>query len=244
MIKPVRKKNLYQEIANQIIDMINEGVWKPGDKIPGEIELSKSFEISRNSIRESIKALELVGVLSSKTGVGTFVSEHATININNMKLSTLIRSEDSMIELMETRLIIEPGLVSKAVKNATEEDIRILENIIQKSTKAAKEDNYSFDMGFEFHRYVFHMANNDILNNLLESITENLIALRSNIFLKHLSKYIFNEELNEHTEMLALIKKRDAVAAKEMMFNHIEKSLNLLKASIKKEEQQKKNLNK
>jgi GntR family transcriptional repressor for pyruvate dehydrogenase complex len=237
MIIPVKKKNLYQEIANQIINMINEGVWKPGDKIPGEIELSKSFEISRNSIRESIKALELVGILSSKTGVGTFVSDYAVINMNNMKLSTLIKTESSMIELMETRLIIEPALVSKAVKNATEEDIKILEDIIKKSTKAYKEKNYTFDMGFEFHRYIFSMANNDILNNLLESITENLIAFRSKIFFKHLSEYILTEELNEHTKLLSLIRKGDSVAAKDMMFNHIEKSLNILKARIEEEEQ-------
>ncbi|MGK0465431.1 FadR/GntR family transcriptional regulator [Clostridium sp.] len=237
MIIPVKKKNLYQEIVNQIIKMINEGVWKPGDKIPGEIELSKSFEISRNSIRESIKSLELVGILSSKTGVGTFVSDSAVINMNNMKLSTLIKTDSSMIELMETRLIIEPALVSKAVKNATEEDIKILEDIIKKSAKAYKEKNYTFDMGFEFHRYIFGMANNDILNNLLESITENLIGFRSKMFFKHLSEYILTEELNEHTELLSLIRKGDSVAAKDMMFNHIEKSLNILKARIEEEEQ-------
>lgn len=235
MITPAKKKNLYEEISNQIIEMIDKGIWKPGEKIPGEVELSKSFEVSRNSIRESIKALELVGILTSKTGIGTFVSEQAILNINNMHLASLIESESSIIELMETRLIIEPGLTYLAVKNATDEDIKVLEATIQKAEQALKDKNYTFDRGFEIHKYLFQMANNKILNNLLDSITENLIVARGKIFLKHLNEYILNEELNEHMEMLTYIKNRDAVGAKNFMFRHIENSLNRLKVSIEKE---------
>ncbi|QEK11493.1 FadR family transcriptional regulator [Crassaminicella thermophila] len=236
MIKPAKKRNLYEEISSQIIKMIYEGNWKPGDKIPGEVELSKSFEVSRNSIRESIKALELVGILESKTGIGTFVSEQAMININNMHLASLIESKSSILELMEARLIIEPGLAYLATKHATEEDIKALEEIIIKHDNALKNKNYTFDMGFEFHRYLFKMANNKILNNLLDSITENLIATRGELYLKHLNEHILEYELSEHKEILAYIKNKDAISAQNTMWEHIESSLCVLEESMKEVE--------
>ncbi len=229
MITPAKKQNLYEEISRQIVQMINEGQWKPGDKIYGELELSKQFEVSRNSIRESIKALELVGVLESRTGIGTFVSEQAIVNINSMHLSDLIESETTLVELMETRLIIEPGLTFLAVKNATDDDIEELEAIIQKGKKALKDKNYTFDLGFEFHKKFVNMSQNRILINLMDSITENLIVTRGKVFFQHLNEYILNSELDEHLKMLECIKNRDAVMAKNLMQRHIEGSLNIIK---------------
>lgn len=229
MITPAKKRNLYEEVSKQIIEMIATDIWKPEEKILGEMELSKQFEVSRNSIRESLKALELVGILESRTGVGTFVTKNAKSNINSMFLSNLIENE-SIEELFETRLIIEPGLVYLAVKNATPEDIEELENIIAKSKKAVAEKEYTFVLGFEFHRKVFSLSNNKILINLIDTITDNLILTRSKVFFQHLNEYILNSELEEHHEMLECIKRRDAVTAKNMMYQHIENSLNLLKS--------------
>lgn len=236
MITPAKKQNLYAEVSKQIIRMISDGNWQPGEKIMGEIELSKEFQVSRNSIRESIKALELVGILESRTGVGTFVAQQAIVNINNMHLTTLIESESSLVELMETRLIVEPGLTYLAVKKATDEDLQELEEIIENGKKAVAEKNYTFDLGFAFHKKVFSMSGNKILINLLDSITGNLIMTRGKVFFQHLNEYILNYELNEHMEMLDCFKKRDAVLAKNMMQRHIEGSLNM----IIEEEQEKK----
>jgi GntR family transcriptional regulator, transcriptional repressor for pyruvate dehydrogenase complex len=231
MITPAKKQNLYEEVSRQIIEMISSGQWKPGERIMGELELSRQFQVSRNSIRESIKALELVGILESRTGIGTFVADQALLNINSMLLSNLIDEESTLVELMETRLIVEPGLTYLAVKHATEEDITELDNIIKKGKKALVEKNYTFDLGFEFHKKIFAMSHNRILINLLDSITGSLIVTRGTVFFQHLNEYILNSELDEHMEMLECIKRKDAVLAKNLMQRHIENSLNLIKES-------------
>jgi GntR family transcriptional regulator, transcriptional repressor for pyruvate dehydrogenase complex len=231
LLTPAKKQNLYEEVSRQIIEMINSGQWKPGTRIMGEVELSRQFQVSRNSVRESIKALELVGVLQSRTGIGTFVSDQALLNINSMLLTNLIDEESTLVELMETRLIVEPGLTYLAVKHATQEDIIELENIISKGKKALIEKNYTFDLGFEFHKKIFTMSQNRILINLLDSITGSLIVTRGTVFFQHLNEYIINSELDEHKEMLECFKRRDAVLAKNMMQRHIENSLNLIKES-------------
>lgn len=231
MITPAKKQNLYEEVSRQIIKMISDGTWKPEEKILGEVELSRQFEVSRNSIRESIKALELVGILESRTGIGTFVAKNAMTNINNMDLSNLIEWESSLVELLEARLIVEPGLTYLAAKNATPEDIEALEVIISNGKKALAEKNYTFDLGFEFHTYVFKMSRNRILINLMESITDSLIVTRGKVFYQHLNEYILNSELDEHEAMLNCIKNKDAVTAKNLMHRHIENSLNMVKSS-------------
>jgi GntR family transcriptional repressor for pyruvate dehydrogenase complex len=231
MITPAKKQNLYEEVSRQIINMISDGTWKPEEKILGEMELSKQFEVSRNSIRESIKALELVGILESRTGIGTFVSRQAIGNINNMHLSNLIEYESTLVELLETRLIVEPGLVFLAAKHATPEGIQELEQIIELGKQAVAEKNYTFDLGFKFHKQVFSMSNNRILINLMESITESLIVTRGKVFFQHLNEYILNSELDEHIAMLNCIKNKDAVTAKNLMHRHIENSLNMVKSS-------------
>lgn len=233
MITPAKKQNLYEEVSRQIIEMINSGQWKPGERIMGELELSRQFQVSRNSIRESIKALELVGILESRTGIGTFVSNQALLNINSMLLSNLIDEESTLVELMETRLIVEPGLTFLAVKNATEEDMEELERIIRKGKQALVDKNYTFDMGFEFHKKIFAMSRNRILINLLDSITGSLIVTRGTVFFQHLNEYILNSELDEHMEMLECIRRKDAVLAKNLMQRHIENSLNLIKENDK-----------
>lgn len=235
MITPARKHNLYEEVAKQIIQMINDGIWKPDEKILGEIELARQFEVSRNSIRESIKALELIGILESRTGIGTFVSTNAMVNINNMDLTNLIETESSLVEIFETRLIIEPGLMYLAAKNATSKDVEALYEIIDRSKKAIMSNAYTFNLGFEFHRYIFNLSGNKILINLMESITESLIMTRHSVFYKHLNEHIISYELEEHSAMVECIKKNDAMTAKNLMYRHIENSLNIAKSSAMNE---------
>lgn len=234
MIRPAVRKNLFEEVSDQIIELIKSGKWMLGEKIPGEVELSKSFQVSRNSIRESLKALELTGVLTSKAGSGTFVAERALRNINNMELASLIEDESSLVELMETRLMIEPELAYLAAQRATKEDIERLERSIKKGQKALADKTYTLDIGMEFHGLVREIARNRILDNFMKSINDHLMAQRAKAMLKHLDEYVVMVEWDEHAQMLELIKEGNASEVKKYMFEHILKSLNLIVKGEKK----------
>ncbi len=234
MIKPAIKKNLFEEVSEQIIKLIKKGEWNPGDKIPGEIDLSESFEVSRNSIREALKALELTGILNSKAGKGTFVSERALRNINNRELASLIEDESSLVELMETRLMIEPELAYLAAKRATPEDIEKLEDSISRSKKALADKDYTIDMGMEFHALIREIARNRILGNFMTSINDHLMAQRATAMLKYLDEYVINVEWNEHVQMFEYIKAGEADLIKKYMYDHIAKSLGLIVKGQKK----------
>lgn len=228
MIKPVSKKKIFEEVSDQIIELIEAGTWNPGDKLPGENSLSKSFNVSRNSIRESLKALQLTGILDSRPGSGTYVSEQALRNIHNMKLMAIIENDSTLIELMETRLIIEPDLVYLATQRATKEDIAKLEQIIEDANEALENKEYSFDLGMKFHMLILEISRNRILGDFMKSITDHLIAQRGKLLLEHLSEYILEVEMKEHKKMLEFIKAGNAEKAKEYMHKHIANSMRII----------------
>ena len=73
------------QLLDAITELVENGSWKPGDKLPNEIELAASFNVSRNIMREAMKILNNFGVLESKAGIGTFVTEGAQANIHSMR---------------------------------------------------------------------------------------------------------------------------------------------------------------
>lgn len=229
MITPARRKNLYEEISNQIISMISEGRWKQGERIPGEIELAGLFEVSRNSVRESIKALELMGILYSKSGRGTFVADQAVSRIKQLHYEAEPQNEEVLKEIMEARLIIEPGLAAIAAVKATPEDIRLLEESLDACFSALENKTYSFELGMAFHSHIFRISGNRILANLFENMKETLIVTRRKIFFKHIKESVLIEELNEHRDIINYIKSRKAAQAEKAMKKHIAISLERLK---------------
>ena len=85
-VRKVQRINLCDQLILAIIEQIQKGNWAQGSKLPGEIELANSFSVSRNIMREALKILENFGVLDARNGIGTFVSEHAIENIENIKI--------------------------------------------------------------------------------------------------------------------------------------------------------------
>lgn len=229
MITPAKRRNLYEDISNQIVDLISKGTWQEGDRIPGEVELAAMFEVSRNSIRESIKALELIGILKAKSGNGTFVAEGAQARISRFMNPSLPEDEASLVEIMEARMVIEPGLVKLAAARQSSEYLEKLESSVEKARKAFLARNYDFELGFEFHQILFQMSGNKVLIDLFEQMKPVLVGVRRKIFFKHNDPKILIHEQEQHGELLKLIQKGEGAAAAALMESHIAESLERLK---------------
>ncbi len=224
MITPARRHTLHEEISKQIIDLISDGTWLPGERIPGEISLSEQFQVSRNSIRESIKALELVGLLESSAGKGTFVAHNAPDRIRQIEYNTHlddIDPEKALIELLETRLVVEPGLCWFAANYAEKESIEKMEQIILKSLDAIDHNQYHFELGMAFHEELYFASKNATLIDLFASIKGKLKIARREAYFKLTKKETMVTELHEHHEILQLIKKGEGIAAANEMRHHL-----------------------
>lgn len=229
MYKLAPRSMLYEEVINQILTFIKDGKWLAGEKIPNENELSKHFGVSRNSIREALKVLEHLKIISSRAGRGTFVLEDSIQNIQVMELVNTLREKSTYASLMDTRLIIEPELTYRAALEATEEEIQNLENIIAVSINAIEEGNYFTNtVGFSFHMELAKISKNEILYKFLESITLELLSLRQEIMKEHDKKDLL-KEINEHKIIFNHVKFKKPEDAKNAMYQHLKNAESHLK---------------
>jgi GntR family transcriptional repressor for pyruvate dehydrogenase complex len=228
MIRPATRTVLYKEVISQILEIIKAEEWKQGDRIPGEIELAGKFEVSRNCVREALKALGHAGILESKPGLGTFLAKDALRSIQTKELGQFLRDDTPLTELLEARLIIEPQLARIVAERATEADIARLEAAVKRAMHAVKTNTYSVQIGLEFHTILTQIANNRLIMRLFNSIADELRVQRGVLILSHMSKEDLLRELREHGEILACIKRRDGAQAGELIETHLRTAMRIL----------------
>lgn len=227
MIKPIEKKSIYKEVFDYIIKMISTGEIGLGDKLPNEIELSDSFKVSRNSVREALKSLEILDIITSKTGTGTIVSPNALRNIKYLNLFTSLDDETATYNLLEARLIIEPELTYRAIKKATQEDIDDLENIIESSIKDLKMEIYRWDLGQAFHDKISQISGNNYLQNFISATSDEIATVRKK-YISFLDSNQLLAELDEHLQILECFKTKDAERGSKAMKKHLEDAIALM----------------
>ena len=121
--KPIKNNKVYEQVIDQIKNMIYEGDLKRGDKLPSERELKRQLGVSRASIREAFSALEMIGLIKSRPGEGTFIKTDFDNNLVDPLSLVLLLDENVAEELVELRRVLEVDCVKLAAKRASEEDI-------------------------------------------------------------------------------------------------------------------------
>lgn len=216
MIQPASKSTLHDNILAQLIGAIKSGVWKSGEKLPGEQELAKNFHVSRNSIREVLKALVLSGVLNANPGQGTFVTADAISKLDGDSLSSTIWGDASLWDMKEVRLLLEGHIAYLAAKMATPEQLNELKSALK---RIASEENIT-ESHAHFHRILASMAGNPLLTSLLNSVQNKMDEQRRRYsFMPQAAMETFDKE---HAYIYEMVKNRQPEEAREAMIKHIE----------------------
>ncbi|BBO73238.1 GntR family transcriptional regulator [Desulfosarcina widdelii] len=177
--KVVRPNRIYQEVADQIEDHILSGKLVPGERLPAERNLSETLNISRRTLRESLRVLEQKGLIEICT-TGTFVKVTTTEKLSQ-SLGLAIKSKQiSWEDIVQFRSEIEGIVARKAAKLATERDIAKLEEIIKKIEDLTKDDKLDWDSYIELdislHLILAKTTGNRIYGIILRTILDNLAA--------------------------------------------------------------------
>lgn len=217
-------RNLTQQTANDIYNMIMDGEIKLGEKLPGEISLSSRLGVSRTTLREALRLLTAQGVLSSFRGKGTFVTEDASL-LDQYGLSSLRNNKARLKDLYEARLIFEPLITAIACQRATEEEMNrifTLGSLVESKIKAG-EDRSRADA--DFHEAIVAAAHNDFMQQLAPLINH---AIVETIRLNDKSDIIGENTLADHAMLLDFLMQRDAQGAKQAMSVHLRHTVNTL----------------
>jgi GntR family transcriptional repressor for pyruvate dehydrogenase complex len=178
MFDSVKPDKVSQHIIDQIRNAIFGRKLKPGDKLPSERELIQKFRVSKATLREALRSLEVLGFLEIRKGVsgGAFVTEVDMVKARDSFSNFLLFKNLSLEDLSEVRLLLEPYIAERAILAITQEDLRRLEKLIKDSEHAIKKD-ISFasrEVEIEFHRIIASITGNPILMFILDFV-ENLL---------------------------------------------------------------------
>ena len=178
MFISVKSNKVSQHIIDQIRNAIFDGRLKPGDKLPSERELIENFKVSKATLREALRSLEVLGFLEIRKGVsgGAFVTEVDMTKARDSFNNFLLFKNLSLKDLSEVRLLLEPYIAEKATLAITREDLHRLEKLIKDSEQAIKGD-IAFESRkdeIEFHRIIASVTGNPILMFILDFV-ENLL---------------------------------------------------------------------
>ena len=226
MITPIQKNKVYEDISTQIKKQIEDGTWKEGERIQGEIELAKEFQVGRSSIREAIKSLQVLGILEARTGQGTYIAPNALQRINDNRLMEMMSNEHYYDEILQGRLILESQAAYLAAKQCTEEDIAYLQKNYEEMVEDTLQgrDEESEKKGHEFHAYIVKMLHNDVLmalyNSLVQMVLEEREEFEKDSELEEVLSYH-----REHGEVIQALKDHDAERARKIVEYHLTRKM-------------------
>jgi GntR family transcriptional regulator, transcriptional repressor for pyruvate dehydrogenase complex len=218
LIEPVKRSRIYEHIVEQIRALIREGRWAPGDQIPPERELAERFRVSRTSVREALRALEMQGVIDSRQGGGTFVRTADTEALVPPLAAAILRGRQELAEVLEVRELIEPGIARGAAQRATSEHIAQLESLLERQRQCILEGRSFVDEDTAFHYTLAQAADNHILLRLHNLILDLLRESRQSYL--HVPDRP-QLSLRGHEAILNAIKAHDAQAAYDASLEHI-----------------------
>ena len=203
----------------QIKQMILDGELHPGDRLPPEKELSERLGLSRSSMREAVKALEVIRVLDVRQGDGTYVTSlEPRLLLEAMSFVVELHEDNSILELFAVRRILEPAAAALAAKNVTSENIAGLRaqiNSVGETTSV--EGLVAHDL--EFHSAIVTMAGNAYLTTLIDSLSGR--TLRARVWRGLTQENAVKRTLDEHRSIVEALANGDADLASALTVVHV-----------------------
>ena len=218
-----KKSNLSQRTAEVIRDKINkEHIYKTGDKLPNENELSEELGVSRTTHREAIRILVSEGVLIVKRGKGTYVADQLERIANGgIGIPEFADSRVTLRDLYETRMIFEPEAASLACKRASDEEIQkilSLGEICQNYLLRNPTGKERIESEIAFHSSIVEASHNVFLSEFMPMLTQ---TIEKTFALDYNLDVIAEDAYKDHIMIMYFLEKRDAEALKSAVTIHL-----------------------
>jgi GntR family transcriptional repressor for pyruvate dehydrogenase complex len=214
----VERTFLAQEIAQRFLRLLQDGQLQAGEKLPAERELASLLGVGRPSLREALRALQLMNVVEVRPGEGTYVSSLKAEHLAEPLRLLLLLQDVTYLEVLEARRSIEPAIAALAAERIGEEELEQLRSCLG-NARACVDDPAGFlDADLELHSVIVEASRNPLLIGIMASISSLGPATRKR------TAYIPGVRgvaLEDHARIVDAIALRDADASRKAMENHI-----------------------
>jgi GntR family transcriptional repressor for pyruvate dehydrogenase complex len=216
----VRHGRISDDIVAQVKNAIFSGVFRPGDKLPPETEMKKMFNVSRVPLREALRSLEEMGLVTIKPGVlgGAFVAQMGIKSVSDSLANMMRLGKITIRDIWELRILIEPNICELASERCSSWDIKQIEDLLAVRETAVRTRKTPVVSNIDFHQALARSINNPLAILIMDAIGE--------ILMENFKKFTFSlrdhQKINEfHREILGYVKKRNGKRAGELMKGHL-----------------------
>lgn len=218
-VKPVSRKSIYEDIVLQIRGMIDRGELSRGDKLPPERRLAEMFFVSRNTVREAIKTLSEQGLLESRQGAGTFVSDGDTEDFAVSLAGAIMRGQPGIRDIFDVRKLIEPEIAALAARNASPDQITRMEGILAEQARKIRsgESGGAFDQ--QLHGLLAEASGNPVLCAMVAALHDDFSESRSEGLQSHKRQ---EASLVAHRSIVEAVKGGHVMQAERAMRAHLD----------------------
>lgn len=213
-----RQKKLYEEICVQLQALVHNGNLQPGDRLPPERQLAATFKVSRNCVREAIKSLEQKGLLSSRPGAGTYISDLAQTSLIEAMGELFAQARHRVADIFELRFLLEPQIAHLAASRIDEIELAALQDLLERYEEALDSNQTVGSLDQDFHDAIAASTGNQAITGLMEYLQEMLFESRDEVLQSPARNRL---ALQGHRAIVEALRQRDPKQAQAAMAEHL-----------------------
>ena len=209
-----------ETVLDFVEDAIISGKLRKGDKLPTERSMAESLNVSRSSVREAIKALETMGIISSIQGSGNYIARSLENSVDRAVCALFALNDGTLANILQLRIILEAEACREAIKYASDERLNELKELVDYDY-----DNFSLDY-LDQHDREFHFAIVSLCKNTLIKYLYNTLVYLMDIYRKKVLQATLDKNENHltkagHIMILNALINRDPIAAEGAIRTHL-----------------------
>jgi GntR family transcriptional repressor for pyruvate dehydrogenase complex len=217
-------EDLTTVLLSRLKELISSRQVSPGEKLPPERELAERFGVSRPSLRNALKVLEIMGVVSQKVGDGTYLNRDASQVLSVPFEFLFLMDDTSMQDLVDIRLIVEPPLAARAAQWADAHEVEILNRSLLQMEESEGNRVKMIDADLAFHRAIFEASGNRLAGRLFNALHQVMLDIM--VVTSQMSDP--SHTLQYHRPIFNAIRHRKPEDASRLMTEHLQDARKLL----------------
>ena len=223
-----REEKAYARVIEKVKTMILSGELKPGEKLPPEREFAEKLEVSRNSVREAIRIMDMMGIVSSQQGSGNYVTCEFQKSITETMAMMFAMDQIDYIQISQISYSLERLAFTLALDHASEEEIKLMEDCVNKLDKST-DASVNNELDKKIHYTLARASGNILILDILEAcsgvIDEFVKDLRREIIQEESSKEALNDCHHRIVRALRAHDREAGILALKEHFSMIDKIL-------------------
>jgi GntR family transcriptional regulator, transcriptional repressor for pyruvate dehydrogenase complex len=217
-LSPVARQSLSDGLAERVRELIQTGTFQPGDRLPSIADMARRFGVGHPTLREALKKLETVGIVTIRHGSGVYVGKDDNhLLIRNPVFSGGI-TRKLLLDLVEAREPVELTSARLAATNASERHLETMHTLLTRAEECLDDDAVLSDVNMAFHKEIAAASGNSVLAQMQDVLTRVFREEQRMILGIYGSR---RKDHQEHVQILAALQERDVELAVDRMKAHL-----------------------